>query len=135
MFQLLGGKKFIENVWMAVLKFGCMSVFWSFCNYTSWSTIQGLVNKPSLRRRVKQVIWNILEKITFSANAKVYWIKKNKQTKKKLVLFCCSLAKLCLILCNPMNFSRPGFPVLPCLLEFSQIHVHCKTSVLKWMTE
>ena len=27
-------------------------------------------------------------------------------------------------LCNPMNYSTPGFPVLHYLLEFSQTHVH-----------
>ena len=29
----------------------------------------------------------------------------------------------CPALCNPMNCSRPGFPVLHCLLEFAQSHV------------
>ena len=37
---------------------------------------------------------------------------------------CCSVAQLCLTLCNPMNCSTPGFPVLHCLLEFAQTHVH-----------
>ena len=37
--------------------------------------------------------------------------------------FCCSVAKLCLVLCHPMDCSAPGFPVLPCLPEFAQIHV------------
>ena len=37
---------------------------------------------------------------------------------------CCSVAQLCLTLCNPINFSPPGFPVLHHLLEFAQTHVH-----------
>ena len=37
---------------------------------------------------------------------------------------CCSVAQLCLTLCDPMDCSMPGFPVLPCLLEFAQTHVH-----------
>ena len=38
---------------------------------------------------------------------------------------CCgSVAKLYLTLCNPMDCSMPGSPVLHCLLEFAQIHVH-----------
>ena len=37
---------------------------------------------------------------------------------------CCSVAQLHLTLCNPMNCSMPGFPVLHCLLEFAQTHVH-----------
>ena len=27
-------------------------------------------------------------------------------------------------LCNPMDCSKPGFPVFHCLLEFAQIHIH-----------
>ena len=38
---------------------------------------------------------------------------------------CCgSFAKLCLTLCDPMDFSTPGFPVLHYLLAFAQTHVH-----------
>ena len=39
---------------------------------------------------------------------------------------CCSVAKLCLILCDPMNCSTPGFSVLHYhyLPEFVQTHVH-----------
>ena len=37
---------------------------------------------------------------------------------------CCSVAKSCLTLCNPMGCSTPGFPVLHHLPEFAQVHVH-----------
>ena len=37
---------------------------------------------------------------------------------------CCSVTKLCPCLCNPMDCSTPGFPVLHHLPEFAQIHVH-----------
>ena len=37
---------------------------------------------------------------------------------------CCLVDKLCPTLCNPMDCRTPGFPVLHCLLEFAQIHVH-----------
>ena len=36
-----------------------------------------------------------------------------------------SFAQLCLTLCDPMNCSMPGFPVLYYLLAFAQTHVHC----------
>ena len=41
-------------------------------------------------------------------------------------IYCCcfSVTKLCLILCNPMHWSMPGFPVLHYLPEFAQTHVH-----------
>ena len=37
---------------------------------------------------------------------------------------CCSVTKLCLTLCDFMDCSTPGFPVLHCLPEFAQILVH-----------
>ena len=36
---------------------------------------------------------------------------------------CCSVAKSCLILCNPMDCNRLGFPVFYSLLEFVQTHI------------
>ena len=37
---------------------------------------------------------------------------------------CCSVAKLCLTLCEPMDYSLRGSPILHHLLEFAQTHVH-----------
>ena len=36
----------------------------------------------------------------------------------------CSVAKSCLTLFNPMDYSTPSFPVLHHLPEFAQIHVN-----------
>ena len=41
-----------------------------------------------------------------------------------LVCCCCSVAKSCLTFCDPIICSTPGFPVLHCIPEFSQAHVH-----------
>ena len=41
-----------------------------------------------------------------------------------LTCCCCWVAKLCLTLCDPINWSTPGFPVLHHLPEFAQTHVH-----------
>ena len=43
-----------------------------------------------------------------------------------IYICCCSVAKLCPTLCDPMgrDCSMPGSPVLHYLLEFVQIHVH-----------
>ena len=38
--------------------------------------------------------------------------------------YCCSVAKLCTAICDPMNCNKPSFPVLHSLLEFAQTHVH-----------
>jgi len=37
---------------------------------------------------------------------------------------CCSVAKLCPTVCDSMDYSMPGFPVLHYLPEFAQTHVH-----------
>ena len=37
---------------------------------------------------------------------------------------CCSVAKSCLTLCDPMDCSKPGFPILHHLPELAQTHVH-----------
>ena len=39
-------------------------------------------------------------------------------------LLWCLVTKVCPTLCNPMDCSMPGFPVLLYLPEFPQIHVH-----------
>ena len=38
---------------------------------------------------------------------------------------CCSVAQLCLTLCHPMDWSKPGLPVPQHTLEFAQVHVLC----------
>ena len=42
---------------------------------------------------------------------------------------CWSAAQPCLTLCDPMDCSTPGFPVLHHLLEFAQTHIHWITDV------
>ena len=48
----------------------------------------------------------------------VYW----------LIIFnvngCCSIIQLFPALCDPMDYSTPGFPVLHHLLDLAQIHIH-----------
>ena len=38
--------------------------------------------------------------------------------------YCCSVAKLCLTLCDPMDCSTAGFHILHYLPEFAHIHIH-----------
>ena len=45
--------------------------------------------------------------------------------KINFISYCwCLVTKSCPALCDPMNCSTPGFPVLPYLLEFAQIYVN-----------
>ena len=47
-----------------------------------------------------------------------------KLMSNKYVICCCSVAKLCTTLCDPMDYSTPSFSVLPYLPEFAQTHVY-----------
>ena len=44
---------------------------------------------------------------------------------------CCSVTKSCLTLGDPMDCSKPGFPVLHYLPKFAQIHVHWVSDVIQ----
>ena len=57
-------------------------------------------------------------------NGRVNIAIPKERSKKEKWTFCSSVAKLCLTLCNPMDCSKPGFPVLHYLPYFAQIHVH-----------
>ena len=54
-----------------------------------------------------------------------YTIHKNRPKQiTKTSSCCCSVAWLCLTLCDPMDCSTPGFPVLHHLPKLTQTHVH-----------
>ena len=53
-----------------------------------------------------------------------YWIPENvKESLSWTLSECCSVTKSFPTLCDPVNCSMPGFPVLHYLLEFAQTHV------------
>ena len=58
----------------------------------------------------------------------VEWINsegRNFRFRKHIFLcccYCCSVAQSCPTLWSPMDCSIPGFPVLHCLPEFTQVH-------------
>jgi len=82
------------------------------------------------REKVEAVIFIFLgSKITpdgdYNHEIKTQLILGRKARTKLLVLLLShSVTKLILTLCNPMDCSTPGFPVLHQLLELTQIHVH-----------
>ena len=41
-----------------------------------------------------------------------------------IYIYICSVTQLCLALCDPMDYSMPGFPVYHQLPETAQTHVH-----------
>ena len=50
--------------------------------------------------------------------------KRRSILRNIIVSICCSVTKSCPALCNPMDCSTPGFPLLHRLSEFAQTHVH-----------
>ena len=57
------------------------------------------------------------------------WVSEREREREREREFpkgggCCLVARLCPTLCDPMDCSIPGFPVLHCLQEFVQTHVH-----------
>ena len=75
-----------------------------FCRY-EWKSF-GTIFRAQLRR-------NCLHVVTYHC-----------EISNVVFCCCCSVTKLCPALCNPMDCSMPGFPVLYYLPDFVLIHVH-----------
>ena len=89
----------------------------NFCYVTIWVALWKLLNHCNplflpLRKLVKTyILWS--SKWWTWLTLKCY-----------LTYCCCSVAQLCPTLCNPMDCNMPNFPVLHCLPEFAQTHIH-----------
>ena len=53
-----------------------------------------------------------------------FWLKKKIHWTERGIIQFSSVTQLCLTLCDPMDCSMPGFPVLHYLLELAQTQVH-----------
>ena len=62
----------------------------------------------------------------------ILWISFNTVVITFNFYSCCSVAKLCLTLCNPLDYSTPGCPFLHYLPEFTQIHIHWVNDAIQW---
>ena len=59
-------------------------------------------------------------------------MEKNLKKNIYICIYCgCSVTKSCLTLCDPMNCSTRGFPVLHYLLEFAQTPIHWISDVIQ----
>ena len=91
-------------------------------------------NKISLPVNSETRIWTQLQRLihSFQPNVNDSCLKS---TEERLYnskwWFCCSVAKSCLILGNPKNFSMPGFPVLHYIPEFAQTHVQWVSNAIQ----
>ena len=50
---------------------------------------------------------------------------------QNLFVVCCLVTQSCLTLCDLMDFSMPGFPVLHYLSEFAQTYIHCISDAIQ----
>ena len=85
-----------------------------------------ILNSLRLRRSLKITKSSIVEHEELQSNLKfVSWTFVQSLWKSLSInVVCCSVAKSCPTLCDPMNCSTPGFPILHHLPEFAQTRVH-----------
>ena len=77
--------------------------------FTIWATRE----TPVVGYKNSQYVWTTFSKV--NRGLRYYWIL--------YCCHCCSVSQSCQTLCDPMDCSMPGFPVLHCLPELAQIHV------------
>ena len=86
-----------------------------------WKNPKENFGQPN-NRGPKGICWNTMKKILRAL------FKRRKVCLMSRIQLgwhcCCSVAKLCLTLSDPVDYSTPGFPVLHHLLEFAHTHVH-----------
>ena len=82
-------------------------------NTNKWRLSNTLLTNEKITKATKKKIKNTHKQMI----AKTQWPKTT-------IGWFCSVAQSCLTLCDPMDCSLPGFPVLHCLLELAQTHVH-----------
>ena len=74
---------------------------------------------PKLWIQWERGLWWVTSEGVFSS---VLW--SNTDLEGCLLLCCCSVTKSRLTICDPMDCSMSGFPVLHCLPEFAHTRVH-----------
>ena len=60
-----------------------------------------------------------------------FLLNPNKSYWEQRLCCCSSVTQSCPTLCDPMDCSTPGFPVLHCLTEFAETHVHWVSDTLQ----
>ena len=69
-------------------------------------------------------VWKLRQLVKTRMTFQTEEIARGRELCVVLFCCCCSVTKLCLTLCDFMDCSMPGSPVLHHLLEFAQTHVH-----------
>ena len=94
---------------------------WLRMTYLASLGLSFFICKSRVTMKIKK---DVREHIVFTGRSPVCFPLPGKAIKLPFPCWCCSVAKLCLTFCNPVNCSMPDSSVLHSLLEFVQIHVH-----------
>ena len=95
------------------------------CSLIWSSTVEQTQDQKPLRSKRKQVESLEKRKVTWKTHIKKVFPPWGNFRRQPLIpCCCCSVTKLCPILCDPMDCSTPGSSVLHFLPEFAQTHVH-----------
>ena len=70
--------------------------------------------------------WSLFGGLLSVWSTTAFWIPVKPLHLRNMLrkLICCSVTQSCLTLCDPMDCSTPGFPVLHHLLDIAETHVH-----------
>ena len=97
----------------------------------TWNTHTDIHTQRNITQPLKRMKYCHLQQHEWTWSL-FYQVKSDKDKYLSLIFHmillicsgCCSVAQSCLTLCNPMDCSIPGFPVLYHLLKLAQTHVH-----------
>ena len=89
-------------------------------------SVWGVSLTPSMDRGAASLVWVAEHSGRMQARVTTARMSKRSPTQHIILLIyrCCSVAQLYLTLCDPMDCSMPGYPVLHYLLEVARTHVH-----------
>ena len=97
----------------------CVQIKWKFLLFLIFSPFGGaraeILNFPA---------YLLTDSLAFYDNLMGFKIMLSRIVAAQYICCGCSVAQSCPTLCNAMDGSMPGFPVLHYLPEFAQIHVH-----------
>ena len=108
-----------------LLKFFLIFIFQTyfyclFCIFYQIFNFQQLISVPLALFCVYSFLTPTVPKVLFLFHGYTYLISQFS-----------SVAQSCPALCDPMDHSMPGFPVLHHLLEFAQTHAHCVNDAIQ----
>ena len=115
------------NLHVIILKkvFYCYIILWTISNYYKHKSIPFLSYSKLAHRNENYCECYIQGIATVKSNVNPW------QIWHVLYPCFCSVTKLCLTLCDPMDCSMPGLPVPHHLLHSTQVHIHLISDVIQ----